>query len=372
MKLFEGVIEPADLCQGAVGDCWLIAAFASAAEYPVCIRNSFLTPEYNPRGKYSVRLYDGQTDTWVKVTIDDRVPCKKGTTDCLFTKLNGNEAWAALLEKAFAKFCGSYIALSGGFAVWAWRALTGDNVFKLKKGEDGWTRLDFKNKPPDERDGKRACAFYKADDKYTEDEVWVLIQRYLNAGGLLGASGGKDMSGEQGGKGNDGAGLNGESVDDNGLVGTHLYSILDARELGLIPGLSRLPRVLGKTKLIRLRNPWGKFEWKGAWSDGSKEWKENPMVRMWLRPKDEDDGCFWMPWEDFSRIFTGIEVCDRTTSRDLRLEIDEDLGICGVVEGCLSGLFCYVLGCRGLRTIYGGHRSSSETKSAKRGCCGCV
>eukprot|EP00965_Chrysotila_dentata_P246532 6207216-Pleurochrysis_carterae.AAC.1 len=42
----------------------------------------------------------------------------------------------------------------------------------------------------------------------------------------------------------------------------------------------------------------------GAWSDGSKEWKDNPLIKMVLRPKTEDDGTFWMPWEDFSQLFT--------------------------------------------------------------------
>ena len=49
-QLFEGGIEPDDLCQGAVGDCWLVAALACASEYPDCIRNVFRTKEYNPRG----------------------------------------------------------------------------------------------------------------------------------------------------------------------------------------------------------------------------------------------------------------------------------------------------------------------------------
>lgn len=38
MRLFQGKIEPADVCQGAVGDCWLIAAFACLAEFPGAIQ----------------------------------------------------------------------------------------------------------------------------------------------------------------------------------------------------------------------------------------------------------------------------------------------------------------------------------------------
>ena len=45
---------------------------------------------------------------------------------------------------------------------------------------------------------------------------------------------------------------------------------------------------------MRLRNPWGKFEWSGAWSDGSKEWGEHPKIKNLIKPKDEDDGSFWM------------------------------------------------------------------------------
>ena len=83
----------------------------------------------------------------------------------------------------------------------------------------------------------------------------------------------------------------------HGLVGGHAYSILDARELGMIPGLSLGGGLLGQTRLVRLRNPWGEYEWKGAWSDGAKEWDENPMVKMRLRPKEGNDGSFWMPWD---------------------------------------------------------------------------
>ena len=51
-------------------------------------------------------------------------------------------------------------------------------------------------------------------------------------------------------------------VSNLGIVQGHAYSILDIAEID-------------GEKLMQLRNPWGNSkEWKGAWSDGSKEWTE--------------------------------------------------------------------------------------------------
>ena len=47
-----------------------------------------------------------------------------------FVKPQGNEMWAMLLEKAFAKFVGSYANLDGGHFAWAWEAMTG-TLFKV-------------------------------------------------------------------------------------------------------------------------------------------------------------------------------------------------------------------------------------------------
>lgn len=351
LKLFEGKIEPADLCQGAVGDCWLIAALACCAEHPATIRNAFLTPEFNPRGKYRVRLYDAKRGAFVVVTIDDLIPCAKGTTSPLFVKMNGNELWAVLLEKAFAKLWGSYAALDGGLMSAALHALTGDHTFRLDRSGATW---------------KRRVSRHVAET-YTPDETWVLIQKYIAAGSLLAAA-----AASIDGRGA-GAGLNNEVVDEKtGLVAGHAYSILDARELGLIGGLGLGAGVLGKTKLVRLRNPWGRFEWKGAWSDGAREWTDHPLVRMRLRPEDADDGSFWMPWDAFLGTFGRLDVCDRTTTRDLQLRVNEDDGPSGVVLGCLAGCAEFFCTCRGLRTIYFGHVSTCATKSAERGWLGLV
>ena len=92
----------------------------------------FLTREYNPRGKYRVKIYDPQQEKFVIVTVDDRIPCKAGTRRPMFMSPHGNELWAIMLEKAYAKFCGSYGKLNGGFTLWGWQSMTGDKGERAK------------------------------------------------------------------------------------------------------------------------------------------------------------------------------------------------------------------------------------------------
>jgi hypothetical protein len=62
-------------------------------------------------------------------------------------------------------------------------------------------------------------------------------------------------------------------VSNMGIVQGHAYSILDVCE---VEG----------TKLLQVRNPWGEeTEWKGAWSDKSKEWNERRRRIVYERMK---------------------------------------------------------------------------------------
>jgi len=370
-QLFEGEIEPADLCQGAVGDCWLVAAMACASENAHTIRQAFVTKEYNKRGLYKVKIFDPFLKKKVVITVDDRIPCAKGTKKPRFMSPHGCELWAIIMEKAFAKYCGSYAGLDGGFTLWAWHALTGDNVFQMTRDRrDQWYREDMV--AIEDKNDKRACGFRKRNEVFSVDDLWNLMVKYGNKKSLMSAAITKDVNSSY-------AGPNGEQMlEDEGLVAGHAYSVLKAVEVTNSKELHLFNVKLGvdlskgeSHRLVFIRNPWGSFEWKGQWSDKSSKWKEFPYIAKKLNFTDADDGAFWMSWTDFMSVFSMINVCDRTTQKDASLDINENDGSWGIIKGCLCSCKDHWLCCHGLRNLYCSRVSSDETMDAaeKGGCC---
>jgi hypothetical protein len=273
-------------------------------------------------------------------------------------KPNGNELWAIILEKAYAKHCGSYAKLSGGFVLWAWLSMTGNHVFQLsldpKKGKS-WFREDMKalQNPKDKRD----CGFRRTKENYTDDQIWTLIRKYDAQKALISASIGKRPDRVTDGPAGE------QMLEKEGLVAGHAYSIISAVEV--VERVGGLPKPNGKTfRLVHLRNPWGSYEWKGAWSDKSSMWQKYKSIAKQVGHTTSDDGSFWMSFTDFKKTYSRINICDRDTKKDASLDVNEDWGSLGIVSGFCCGCARFWCLCKGFRNLYLSHETTDQTLDA--------
>uniref|UniRef100_A0A672GTG3 calpain-2 n=1 Tax=Salarias fasciatus TaxID=181472 RepID=A0A672GTG3_SALFA len=246
-----------DICQGALGDCWLLAAIASLT------LNEYVMARVVPQDQGFGDDYAGifhfqfwQFGEWVDVVIDDQLPVKDG--ELMFVhSAEGREFWSALLEKAYAKVNGCYEALSGGSTTEGFEDFTGGIA----------ENYDLQRPPRN---------------------MFQIINKALEAGALLGCS--IDIT----------SAADSEAVTRQKLVKGHAYSLTGAVEVNYRGRME---------KLVRMRNPWGQVEWTGAWSDGSSEWN---YVQGDCPHANAEDGEFWMSFPDFLRHYSRIEVCTLT------------------------------------------------------------
>ena len=245
--------SPSDIRQGSLGDCYFLCSLASLAEEPSLIKRLFHAQETNEHGVMGVWLFiNGH---WTLIVLDEYFPVTKTGrgSDLAFSKTLEKELWVLALEKAYAKAYGSYFDITGGDPVHALRDLTGAPYDRIEDYSDlavAWVKL------------KEADAHQYPLTCFTKSAEVV------------------------------------EQKSGNGLVSGHAYSILDVREVVDSRGKIRM--------IVQIRNPWGKFEWQGEFSDNSSLW--TPKLRSELKVVTADDGIFWMPFESFVQFYEGIGI----------------------------------------------------------------
>jgi hypothetical protein len=72
LKLF-GDIDPCDVQQRGIGDCWLMCSMSAVAEFDGLISRLFTPQELSKAGKYTIQLFDLKKQKWVEYAIDDRL-----------------------------------------------------------------------------------------------------------------------------------------------------------------------------------------------------------------------------------------------------------------------------------------------------------
>lgn len=259
-------MSPEDIHQGKLGDCYFLAAVSALAENPERIQRLFLTKTNNEHRLLVVALCIN--GVWEEVIMDDYAPCDENN-QLVFNTSKTGELWVILLEKAWAKVHGAYLNIESGLTREALRDLTGASVttfFTRNKPEELWKKL-----------------------VEAEDEGFVMT------------AGSKNLSG-----GSD------EFIVEIGLSGSHAYTLLSVHALIPEGNNFRLAqnheRFSSEHRLVKLRNPWGRFEWNGDWSDDDPRWTAQ-LIKDLEKTSNPEDGIFFMPWEDFLHNFSDLQIC---------------------------------------------------------------
>ncbi|KAE8145122.1 hypothetical protein BDV25DRAFT_165355, partial [Aspergillus avenaceus] len=270
-----------DVRQGRDGDCWFMAALCTMGNKKGLI-DKICVARDEKVGVYGFVFYrDGE---WLQCIVDDKLYLRAadydesvderpiwddinrkdteeeyrkvwqtGSRALYFARcVDDNETWLPLLEKAYAKAHGDFSAIEGGFVGEAIEDLTGGVTSEILSSNI----LD--------------------KDRFWREELMKVNEEFLFGCGTGLFSNWLDPSYE------------GPPRDRKGIFVNHSYSIMDAKEID------------GK-RLLRLRNPWGRKEWTGAWSDGSEEWTPEWMEK--LGHKFGNDGVFWISYDDLLKKY---------------------------------------------------------------------
>uniref|UniRef100_A0A8C9YZA0 Calpain 9 n=1 Tax=Sander lucioperca TaxID=283035 RepID=A0A8C9YZA0_SANLU len=260
-KFIVGDADRTDICQGQLGDCWLLAAIAS-----LTLKKDAMA-RVVPRDQEFDRRYAGifhfqfwHHNQWLDVVVDDRLPAVRNKLIMLHSATN-NEFWSALLEKAYAKLHGSYESLKGGSTMEAMEDFTGG-----------------------------VAEIYET--KSAPGNLYAIMKNAIDRGSMMGCSIDITSSAES------------EAKTTTGLVKGHAYSITGLDEV-IVRGQ--------KVQLVRIRNPWGQVEWNGPWSDDAREWNYvDAAEKARLQQNSSDDGEFWMEFGDFKNNYDKVEICNMT------------------------------------------------------------
>lgn len=224
--LFIDGPKPADVRQGAIGDCYFPAALASIAHSdPQAIENMITD---NEDGTYTVRFFEssyGSSGRPVEIKVDGDLYARSyggpvyGGSLGSGTQPDKMELWFPLVEKAYAQWKGSYEAIGNG-------------------GHSGKVMSEVLGAPNS----------YENISTYNADKVFASIQRGGAAGHPMtaGTYGSHDSA----------------RYTNTGVYANHAYSVLGAVEED------------GK-KYVMLRNPWGQ-------SEGGNDGKNDGFFRLEL------------------------------------------------------------------------------------------
>ncbi|XP_072219672.1 calpain-10 isoform X1 [Leuresthes tenuis] len=268
-SLFPTNINLAHAKQGLLGDCWFLCACT------FLLRNQHLLNKVLPpgqpqwgdsryRGSFHFRFW--QQGHWTEVTIDDRLPCM--TSTLCFSRCHSPSAfWVALLEKAYAKLHGSYEQLWAGQVSEALVDLTGSLAERWSLGDLGSEEEQPAEQDSDQMRRKKLNLNLLNPVK---DDCALSCSTHSTPGGV------------------------------SELGQYHALTVMEWMDIKKVSG--------SEVRLLRIRNPWGRCCWGGAWIQSGAGWScVDPVCASDLQSR-VTEGEFWLDEAEFMSQFDDVTV----------------------------------------------------------------
>ncbi|KAM8851244.1 calpain-10 isoform 1-T2 [Spinachia spinachia] len=253
--------------QGLLGDCWFLCACTFLLKNKQLL-NKVLPPE---QPQWGDRRYRGsfqfcfwQQGHWTDVTIDDRLPCINSTL-CFSRCQSPSAFWVALLEKAYAKLHGSYERLWAGQVSEAMVDFTGGLAERWSLG------VGEEEQRPEQDSDQVSRRSLDLNLLYpVKEECALSCSTHSSPGGA------------------------------SELGQYHALNVMEWVEVQRVSG--------GKVLLLRIRNPWGRGCWGGAWTGSGSGWSSvDPVCASELQAR-VSEGEFWLDETEFRSQFDDVTV----------------------------------------------------------------
>lgn len=289
--------KPGSVRQGRIGDCYFLSAVSAVAEMQKGAIESLITstPQAFSAGISICRFY--VDCRWIDVPVDHYLPHFRESGRLAFSFSDPGTLWVSILEKAWAKIHGSYLAIEGGTTHTVFRAFSGAPCLHYDLSE---VRC-----PSAQQIAKGVldafncciggCVSSDQSTKSTET-VWnalkeANVKKYPVCADV------------------DSVIINGSK---GGLLVDHSYTVLDVWDGG----------VWGN-RAVKLRNPWGYSRHRCSGIFGNRDTtsilkeafniKARPSGASWYdlqgQHDSDEDGIFWMSFEKFVEKFESIDIC---------------------------------------------------------------
>ncbi|CAF0817246.1 unnamed protein product [Adineta ricciae] len=242
--------SPADIQQGILGNCWLMAALSLIAEQSHIIEQIVLTKMINEEGAYLIRIcYNG---VWKIILVDDYFPCTVHN-QLAYSQASRHQIYIPLIEKACAKLFGSYAELCSGTLEEGLQLLTGAPCDCININQD--------------------------NDEFQSHTIWAKLLSACELRLLIGASTGC-------------TGVTKEKYREVNINPNHAFSIL---------AVCALPNI--SMQFVLVRDPHGATNY--------CEMLITPLILAQLNSSIQfspPSGAFWISWSVFLQYFASITI----------------------------------------------------------------